>query len=49
MTTSSAVDPERPEDGRGWYYLVAGSNPAGEGPLGMDSLGRPRERLEPCP
>lgn len=45
----SATDPESPTTGRGFYYLVAGSNGCGEGTLGSDSSGTPRSNPDPCP
>jgi hypothetical protein len=44
-----ARDAELPGPGAGFFYLVAGENCAGEGPLGTDSLGIPRPTRTPCP
>lgn len=38
-----------PPAGDGWFYLVSGTNPVGEGPLGLDSRGLPRLPAASCP
>jgi hypothetical protein len=47
-TNSAPVDPI-PDPGVCWTFLVSGTNPAGEGPLGQGSHGTPRPNLSPCP
>jgi hypothetical protein len=44
FTTDSAI----PDPSVAWFYLVAGENPAGEGPLGQTSAGAPRMSGTPC-
>ena len=46
MTTST--DRESPALGTAFYYDVAGRNGCGEGPLGPDSNGKPRQSPFPC-
>jgi hypothetical protein len=45
---TTTLDGASPAPGTGWFYLVAGDNPAGEGPLGQDSDGIPRVSQSPC-
>lgn len=40
---------EDPPPGGRWFFLVTGTNPAGEGPLGNTADGTPRPNLTPCP
>jgi len=49
LTTNTAVDPDRPAEGTGWFYLVTARNAIGEGPLGKDSAGQARVAASPCP
>jgi len=39
---------EDPPPSVAWFFLVAGENPAGEGPLGSTSSGAPRAPAIPC-
>jgi hypothetical protein len=45
---NSTVESDSPPEGVGWFYLIAGVNPAGEGPLGQASSGDPRTSVTPC-
>ncbi|MEM7249019.1 MAG: hypothetical protein AAF533_27090 [Acidobacteriota bacterium] len=49
LTSPSAVDEELPSPSGGWYYLVAGVNEGGEGPVGTDSRGEARTVPAGCP
>ncbi|MEM7245598.1 MAG: hypothetical protein AAF533_09655 [Acidobacteriota bacterium] len=49
LRESTLTDPELPEPGEGWYYLVAGETASGEGSLGTESPGTARGWLTPCP
>jgi len=49
VTFSQAFDFEVPPAGKGWFYLVAGVNDGGEGPLGSMLPARPRPNDSPCP
>ncbi|MEM7248435.1 MAG: hypothetical protein AAF533_24090 [Acidobacteriota bacterium] len=49
LTSSSTVDAELPSVSEGWYYLVAGVNEGGEGPVGNDSRGDVRATPGACP
>ncbi|MEM7249020.1 MAG: hypothetical protein AAF533_27095 [Acidobacteriota bacterium] len=49
LTIPSAVDAELPSPSEGWYYLVAGVNEGGEGPVGNDSQGSARATPGACP
>lgn len=40
---------EVPDSSAGWYFLVSGANPAGEGSLGQSSTGAERAPATPCP
>lgn len=42
-------DPERPEPGTTWFYLVNGDACTGEGTFGHDSLGNERASAAGCP
>jgi hypothetical protein len=44
----SLMDDEDPPSGTGWFYLVAGRNAGGDGPLGDGGLG-PRVPASACP
>jgi hypothetical protein len=44
----SVTDLSVPQPASGWFYLVAGVNPVGEGPLGHASSGAPRVAALPC-
>ncbi len=46
---TTAAAPGMPAEGEGFYYLVSGWNPCGEGPLGSDSAGNPLPNLSACP
>jgi hypothetical protein len=45
---NSTTEADSPSEGTLWFYLVAGVNPAGEGPLGHTSSGHPRTSAAPC-
>jgi len=49
VPVNQASDPEAPGPGAGWFYLVAGTNQEGEGPLGSMQPGGPRPNGFPCP
>jgi hypothetical protein len=49
LPAPTAVDASLPLPGTGWFYLVAGSNPSGEGSLGASSAGVQRQVAVPCP
>ncbi|MEM7244575.1 MAG: hypothetical protein AAF533_04490 [Acidobacteriota bacterium] len=49
LDVPAAGDPDNPGAGDGWYYLVAGENVAGTGPLGRDSQGDARAPFATCP
>jgi hypothetical protein len=49
LPTPLATDAELPAVAAGFYYLVAGRNPCGEGTLGSSSSGTPRANPSPCP
>lgn len=44
-----AGDSQEPAPGEGFYYLLSGVNPCGEGSLGTDWTGQPRPNAIPCP
>jgi hypothetical protein len=49
LTSPGAVVTDVPQAGEGRYYLVAGVNECGTGPLGPASDGQPRPSQSPCP
>jgi hypothetical protein len=49
LPDTSTVDEATPAPGEGWFYLVTGSNPLGEGTAGRDSSGVERSPASPCP
>lgn len=48
IDSTTTSDSAEPTVSAGWFYLVTGENPAGEGPLGQDSQGNPRVSQAPC-
>jgi PKD repeat protein len=49
LLLNETTDVSVPPSGETWFYLVAGENIEGEGPLGTDSSGVPRESETECP
>lgn len=49
LATNSTLVPADPPAGAAWFYLVAGENPAGDGPLGHSSLRATRRPVAVCP
>ncbi len=49
LASASDNDASTPAPGAGYFYLVTGRNPAGEGPLGNASSGAARPNISPCP
>jgi len=49
LTSASDIDASIPSGGGGYFYLITGRNPGGEGPLGNASSGAPRPDIAPCP
>jgi hypothetical protein len=45
---NGAIDDESPPPAAGWFYLVTGENPVGEGPMGETWSGEPRTNSTPC-
>lgn len=48
LTTNVASVSAEPLAGEGWYYLVTGANPAGEGTAGISTSGATRTIVTPC-
>ena len=48
LGANQTTEPGSPAPGEGWFFLVTGHNPAGEGPLGTSSAGLPRVPDAPC-
>ena len=48
VTPTSIEDTQTPAPAAGFFYLVAGVNAGGEGPLGESSSGVPQESAAPC-
>jgi len=48
LESNGATAAAAPPVGTAWFYLVSGVNPAGEGPLGLDSQDRLRVPAAPC-
>lgn len=48
LVSPGARDPTLPGIGDAWFYLVAGRNDAGDGPLGRNSTGAERVPLDAC-
>jgi hypothetical protein len=48
IAATTAEDPTLPPFGSGWFYLITGENPLGEGSLGVDSNGIERSSSAPC-
>lgn len=46
---TTSTDASNPPLGTGYYYLVTGEGPCGEGPLGTQSSGQPVPNSSPCP
>jgi kumamolisin len=46
---TTSTDTSNPAIGTGYYYLVTGEGPCGEGPLGTQSSGQPIPNTSPCP
>ncbi len=49
LSSPADTDAATPAAGTGFFYLVTGRNPAGEGTLGQASSGVPRPNTAPCP
>ena len=49
LTDRTADDTGLPGEGDCFFYVVAGENDTGEGPLGSSSDGSPRQAATPCP
>jgi hypothetical protein len=49
LGSPASGDPSDPPDGTAYYYLAAGHNACGEGPLGNASDGTPRPNPASCP
>ncbi len=49
LPTTMTSDGSVPATGVGYFYLVSGRNPAGEGTLGNASSGAPRPNVAACP
>jgi hypothetical protein len=49
LTASTTTDSDPPAEGECFTYLVTGRTSGGEGTMGTDSAGAPRENLHPCP
>jgi hypothetical protein len=46
---TTSTDASNPPLGTGYYYLVSGEGPCGEGPLGTQTSGQPIPNTAPCP
>jgi kumamolisin len=46
---TTSTDAANPPLGTGYYYLVTGEGPCGEGPLGTQTSGQPIPNTSPCP